>query len=36
MLSVSRWAVQSDKPKEVKAELNELPEEMGAANLGKL
>lgn len=36
MLSVSRWAVQSGKPKEVKAELNELPEDMGAANLGKL
>ncbi len=32
MLSVSRYAVQSNKSKEVKAEINELPEELRGAN----
>ncbi len=32
MLSVSRYAVQNNKSKEVKAEINELPEDLQAAN----
>ena len=32
MLSVSRYAVTTSDKKQIKAELNELPEEMQAAN----
>ena len=36
MLSVSRYAVQSNNRKEINAELLELPAELGAANPSKL
>lgn len=36
MLSVSRYAVQSNKQKEINAEILELPEELSAENRGKL
>lgn len=36
MLSVSRYAVQSNKTKEIKAEISELPVEMTAENPGKI
>ena len=36
MLSVSRWAVQTDKARDVKAEIAELPDDLGSANPGKL
>ena len=36
MLSVSRYAVQSNKQKDINAEILELPEELSAENRGKL
>ena len=36
MLSVSRFAVKSDKRQEIKDEINSLPEEMRAENATRL
>lgn len=36
MLSVSRYAVQSNRQKDINAEILELPEELSAENRGKL